>query len=70
MEHEADSPAGDFIGHALHKRLQALTVEIAAIRAGQDRESVHRLRVASRRLRQTLTVFAPSLPHKRLAGWQ
>ena len=70
MEHEADSPAGDFIGHALHKRLQALTEEIAAIRAGQDRESVHRLRVASRRLRQTLTVFAPSLPHKRLAGWQ
>lgn len=58
-----------FIARALLGQLQALTTEIAGVRAAKDPECLHRMRVASRRLRTMLDLFDAWLPPKALAGW-
>ena len=50
-------------------RLEALTKEIDGVRAGEDIEYLHRMRVASRRLRAALPVFASCFPAKKYARW-
>jgi CHAD domain-containing protein len=55
---------------ALRERLPALTQEIAGVRAAEDIEYIHRMRVASRRLRAALTLFEACLPRKRFAVWE
>jgi len=46
----------------LKERLDAVQVEVAGVREGKDSEFIHRIRVASRRLRSALDVFAAALP--------
>lgn len=55
---------------ALRQRLPALTQEIAGVRAAEDIEYIHRMRVATRRLRAALTLFEECLPRKRFAEWE
>ncbi len=55
---------------ALRERLPALTQEIPGVRAAEDIERIHKMRVASRRLRAALTLFEECLPRKRFAEWE
>src|SRR5262245_58552537 len=52
------------------KYLHALTAEMDGVRQAQDRECVHRMRVASRRLRTVLPLLAPSLSRQTCARWR
>jgi CHAD domain-containing protein len=58
-----------FASQQLLPRLDAVSKEIVGIRAGEDIEYLHRMRVASRRLRAALPVFAPCLPRKKYGRW-
>lgn len=55
---------------ALLKRLQALTQEAEGVRKAEDIECIHRMRVASRRLRSALVLFEGCLPRKKFPDWQ
>ena len=70
MEHEQDAGYILFATEALLKRLQALTQEMDGVRQAQDIEYIHRMRVASRRLRSAITLFEECLPRKKLPDWQ
>lgn len=50
--------------------LQAMSQEIEGVRLGVDIETIHRMRVASRRLRAAMPLFSTCLPSKKLDGWQ
>ena len=54
----------------LQGRLPALVGEIEGVRAAEDIEYVHRMRVASRRIRNALALFGDDLPHKHYAAWR
>jgi CHAD domain-containing protein len=53
----------------LLQHLQALQQEVEGVRQAQDIEYIHRMRVASRRLRNALALFAAALPARKLARW-
>lgn len=55
---------------ALQERLPALAKEVDGVRAAEDIECVHRMRVASRRIRNALALFGDDLPRKHYAGWR
>jgi len=55
---------------ALQPQLDVLRAEIPGVRAAEDIECLHRMRVASRRIRTRLRLFADILPKKRLFTWQ
>ena len=55
---------------ALQERLPALANEIEGVRAAEDIECVHRMRVASRRVRTALALFGDELPRKHYAAWR
>lgn len=58
-------------GHdTLLRRLPPLAQEIQGALNGDDIEYIHRLRVASRRLRAALNVFAECLPPERFRQWR
>lgn len=59
-----------FGAETLWAQLEALTQEMPGVRLAEDSECVHRMRVATRRLRTRLALFAPCLPEKRIAGWR
>lgn len=54
----------------LHRQLEAMRMEIPGIRLGTDIECIHRMRVASRRLRTAMDLFGGCLPRRRLPEWQ
>lgn len=54
----------------LHRQLEAMRLEIPGIRQGTDMECIHRMRVASRRLRTAMDLFGGCLPRRRLLAWQ
>ena len=55
----------------LLKHLQALEKEFAGVSEGRgDIEYIHRMRVATRRLRAALPLFAACLPKKRYPAWE
>ncbi len=58
-----------FGAESLLKRLQALQQEVEGVRRAEDIEYVHRMRVASRRLRAAMAVFEPTLPKRRYVDW-
>ena len=58
-----------FAAMQLLPRLEALSREIDGVRAGEDIEYLHRMRVASRRLRAALPVFVSCFPQKKYARW-
>jgi CHAD domain-containing protein len=60
-----DYAAGIFV-----KSSNAMDVEIDGVRKGRDIEFIHRLRVASRRLRTSLDVFVKCVPAKKKESWR
>src|SRR5262245_41500249 len=52
------------------KYLHALTAEMDGVRHAEDPECVHRMRVASRRLRTVLPLLAPALSRQTCARWR
>jgi CHAD domain-containing protein len=55
---------------ALQERLPPLAKEIDGVRAAEDIECVHRMRVASRRMRNALALFGDDLPRKHYTEWR
>ncbi|CAG0926338.1 hypothetical protein TFLX_00013 [Thermoflexales bacterium] len=55
---------------ALQERLPALTKEVEGVRTANDIEYVHRMRVASRRVRNALALFGEDLPRKHYDNWR
>lgn len=55
---------------ALQERLPALAQEIDGVRLAEDIECVHRMRVASRRVRNALALFGDDLPQKQYDMWR
>jgi CHAD domain-containing protein len=53
----------------LRKQAKQLREQLQGIRDGEDIEFIHRARVATRRLREALKVFAPCFRRKPLARW-
>jgi CHAD domain-containing protein len=49
--------------------LEAFAQEIAGVKAAQDSEYIHRMRVASRRLRAALPLFTPCFAGKKYRRW-
>jgi CHAD domain-containing protein len=49
--------------------LDAFENEIAGVRVAEDIEYIHRMRVASRRLRAALPLFSPCFPKKQYGRW-
>jgi CHAD domain-containing protein len=70
MEYESDASYALFGAEALLKRLQALMQESGGVRQAEDIECIHRMRVASRRLRAALNLFKDTLPRKKFAEWE
>jgi len=58
-----------FAAEVLLARVDALAGERAGVREAQDIECIHRMRVASRRLRAALGLFGKCLPAKKTAAW-
>lgn len=52
------------------KQLQAMLIEVNGVRLGKDIEHIHRMRVASRRLRAALPLFMPCFSAKKAAAWE
>jgi CHAD domain-containing protein len=68
---DGDAPAGEMIQRVLRRRLEEMCGLRSAALDWSDPEGVHKMRVASRRLRSALADFKPylsraSLPRKRL----
>lgn len=59
-----------FGAEALTERLNALNKEISGVRKAEDIECIHRMRVASRRLRIAINVFQNCLPVKLAKKWR
>jgi len=70
MEHKPDESYALFGAEALLKRLQALTQESVGVRQAEDIEYIHRMRVASRRLRAALDLFQDTVPRKKFSEWE
>ena len=49
--------------------LDTFTCEIAGVKGAEDIEYIHRMRVASRRLRAALPLFFPCFPEKQYTRW-
>ncbi|MFN0135020.1 MAG: CHAD domain-containing protein [Phycisphaerae bacterium] len=60
-------PLGAHIARLLRRSAKAIEECEAGTRAGDDAEALHDMRVASRRLRAALRLFAEILPHRRAA---
>jgi CHAD domain-containing protein len=69
MEDGPDLKFARFAAESLLAQLAAMTAEADGVLQAQDIEYVHRMRVASRRLRTRLALFAPVLPKKKAAEW-
>jgi CHAD domain-containing protein len=54
----------------LLKQTEAIQIEVEGVRQEQDIEYIHRMRVASRRLRTAFDLFNTCLPRKRAPIWQ
>ncbi len=70
MAHKPDEGYCVYGAANLIRQVQAFNQEIEGVRLAQDIECLHRMRVASRRLRTALAVFEVCLPAKRVARWQ
>jgi CHAD domain-containing protein len=64
------APLSQCLARMALKYLHALMAEMAGVRQAEDRECVHRMRVASRRLRSVLPLLATSLSRQTCARWR
>ncbi len=58
-----------YASECLLKRLQAMMAELEGVKASEDIEYIHRMRVASRRMRSALKVFGCILTKKQRRVW-
>lgn len=65
-----DDAHREFASRVTLQRLALLKQEIPGVRQGRDIEAVHRMRVASRRLRTALRLFEECWPPRRGKTWQ
>ena len=70
MSKKPDDSVCVFGAIALQRNLEALRQEIEGVRTGEDIECVHKMRVASRRIRSALELFEDCLPARRFADWE
>src|SRR5579862_645018 len=74
MMHEQPQAYDDgywaFAADALLQRLDAVAQESIGVRQGQDIEYVHRMRVASRRLRSAISIFEACLASGGFSGFK
>ncbi len=72
MEEKSDDDArvASYAAETMLGFLTELVVEFDGVRLAEDIECVHRMRVASRRVRTALNLFADCFPTKRVAQWQ
>ncbi len=77
--HRSNRPAGPaggddgfrlYAANVVGGRQEAMRKHIAGVRAAEDIEAVHQMRVASRRLRAALALFEPVLPADVFVRWQ
>jgi len=59
-----------FMADSLLEQVSALQQEIAGVLRADDIEYIHRMRVASRRLRTRLSIFEKHLPKAKVSEWQ
>ncbi len=64
-EHEVCAYGAD----PIVQNIKAIKAEITGVRQAKDKEHIHRMRVASRRLRAALAIFHDCLPAKRSLLW-
>ncbi len=64
-----DSSTQIFAYHVLHKHISSMLGEMDGVRKAEDIESIHRMRVATRRLRNALDLFNDLLPTKKSVRW-
>lgn len=64
-----DSGISGFGATILLRSVEALQIEVDGVRKSEDIEYIHRMRVASRRLRSALGIFIGILPEKKKAVW-
>jgi CHAD domain-containing protein len=69
MKQKPDKNTCYFGASTLKKNLEAFNQEIDGVRQAQDIEYIHRMRVASRRLRSALPLFASCFPVRKVADW-
>lgn len=67
---EAEESLGHFAENAVFERIAPLRGEEEGVRQAKDPECLHRMRVASRRLRSALPLLAGSIPSGDLASWR
>jgi len=70
MKPKLDHNTRMFGASMLLKNLMAMRAEIDGVHKANDIEAIHRMRVASRRLRTAITLFADYLPARKLRIWQ
>ncbi|MBM3240805.1 CHAD domain-containing protein [Candidatus Poribacteria bacterium] len=70
MKNELDESYCLFGAQTLLKRLRDLIQEIDGVRQAEDIEHLHRMRVASRRIRSTLALFEECFPQKMVKTWR
>jgi len=70
MAKSPNHPTRHFAAQALADRLGPVRELIDPVRLAEDAHAVHRMRVASRRLRAALAVFADVLPGKKVKRWR
>lgn len=70
MSQKPDDGTCVFGATAITRHVGALRQEIEGVRQAEDIEYIHRMRVASRRLRASLPLFSDCLPQKKYAAWE
>lgn len=70
MKNELDESYRLFGAKALQKHLEALIREIDGVRKSEDIEYIHRMRVASRRLRSAFSLFEDCFLPKKMKKWR
>jgi CHAD domain-containing protein len=69
MSRKVDESVNIFGAGVMIKHLDALELEIEGVREARDIEYIHRMRVASRRLRSALDLFWDRMPPKKRDRW-
>lgn len=69
MAAKSDSNTQNFAFQILLKQVDVMLTEVEGVHIAEDIESIHRMRVASRRLRNALQVFQNFFPSKKFQGW-
>jgi CHAD domain-containing protein len=69
MLKHVDTSTQTFAYQVLHKHVGSMLGEMDGVRKAEDIESIHRMRVATRRLRNALDIFNDLLPAKKSVRW-